>query len=374
MTNAYEESTGNGLFMAMEVSEATWRLCFTDLSAERQVEVAAWACSSLMAQVDSAKKHFGLSPSARVRVCYEAGRNGFSLHRFLESKGFENVVVDPASIEVNRRGRRRKTDRMDAHKLTRMLVRYHVYGESKCWQVCRVPTPEQEAARRLDREHERLKKERTGHVARIKSLLRLHGNPEQDVMRLKAGKICDYAGRRLAPEWQEEISRELERLELVEFHLKELHRKRQEALKASATPADRDANQLMRFHGIGEVGATALARQFFSWREFANVRQVGAAAGLTGCPYNSGASQVEQGISKAGNRRVRCLAVELAWLWLRYQSGSALSQWYQARFGSGAARLKRIGIVALARKLLVALWKFLRKGLVPEGAILSPEP
>lgn len=370
MTNAQRQDGGKVLYMSMEVSEKEWKLGFTDLVKERIVSVDGWDQIGLASAVRKAKKQLGLDGKCRVFSCYEAGRCGFGIHRFLTSKGLENVVVDPASIEVNRRKRRKKTDRLDAKKLLRMLVRYHVYGERKCWQVCRVPSVGAEAARRLDREYDRLKKEHKGHVNRIRSLLALHGVRVGDVRELKPGKIRDWSRRLLEAPWQEEIGRQLKRLALVREQLTVLAKQRHAAMREPQTEADRKAAQLQLLHGIGDVSATALSREFFAWRQFKNRREVGAAAGLTGCPYDSGDSRVEQGISKAGSRRIRTLMIELSWMWLRYQPHSALSQWFQERFGSGGKRLRRIGIVALARKLLVALWKFLEWGLVPEGAIL----
>ena len=357
--------------MAIEVSEGVWRLAFTEQKGTRQKEVGAWEIESFRKEVGAARKRFGLGKTARVRSCYEAGRVGFSLHRFLEKEGIENLVVDPASIEVNRRRKHNKTDRLDAEKLLRMLVRYHVYGEKKCWQVCRVPTPEQESERRLDREYERLKKEQKGHVSRLRSLLALHGVRCAHLRELRSGSVRDWSGTLLGAPWQEEIGRELARLRMANEQIRELTGHMKEAIDSPQTHADQVAAQLHELRAIGRVGSTALSRQFFAWRQFQNRREVGAASGLASCPYNSGSLDVDQGISKAGNRRIRTLAVELSWLWLRYQPASALSRWYNRRFGRGGAkRMKRIGIVALARKLLVALWKYLEFGLVPEGAKL----
>lgn len=370
MTNATTEGRTKGLFMSMEVSEARWHLAFTDLKEERFVSVDSWDQRGFTHELQKAESHFGLEPGTPVYSCYEAGRCGFSIHRFLESKGIDNLVVDPASIEVNRRRKHKKTDRLDAEKLLRMLVRYRIYGERKCWQVCRVPSPQQEAARRLDREYDRLKKERKGHLSRIRALLALHGVRVGSVYHLRPGTIKDWSGRLLAVAWQEEIGREMERLRVVDRQLSALVKRMNEAIVRPKSEVDHIAWGLYQLRGIGVVGATALSRQFFGWREFNNVREVGAAAGLTGCPYDSGGSQVDQGISKAGHRRIRTLAVELAWMWLRFQPTSALSQWYQERFATGGKRLRRIGIVALARKLLVALWKYLHWGLIPQGAVI----
>jgi transposase len=344
----------------------------TDLrQPERMVTVGAWDQGEFVKELKKARGHFHLGDEAAVYSCYEASRCGFSLHRFLTGLGIENVVVDPASIEVSRRSKHAKTDRLDGERLLRLLVRYRAHGETRCWRVCRAPEPEAEGARRVDREHHRLKKERTAHVNRIRSLLALHGVAVSDVRRLVAGAIRDYAGQLLAVEFQEEIGRELERLALVDKHLEAVSAARNEALEHPKTPTDEKAAALLGFVGVGPVGALALAREFF-WRDFRTVREVGAAAGLTGSPYDSGNSRVEQGISKAGSRRIRTLAVELSWDWVRYQRDSALTQWYKERFAHGGKRLRRIGIVAVARKLLVALWKFLRTGQMPEGARYLP--
>lgn len=359
--------------MAIEVSHKTWRLASTDLcQPDRMVVLTAWDQRGLVEEVARAKEHFHLPEEAPVYFCYEAGRCGFSLHRFLTERGYGSVVVTPASIEQPRRSKHRKTDRLDAARLVRLLVRYVVHGERQCWRVCRVPTKEVEAARRLDREYDRLKTERTAHVNRIRSLLALHGNGQRDVLNLPVEALEDYAGEALPKEWQAEIAREFERLALVKKQLAEVDGERNEALAARRTRTDNRAWMLMWFRGIGPVGAVALAREFF-WRDFRNVREVGAAAGLTGCPYDSGTSRVEQGISKAGSRRIRSLAVELAWMWVRYQPHSALTLWFNKRFARGGKRMRRIGIVAVARKLLVALWKFLAGGDLPEGAIYEME-
>jgi transposase len=367
MTNAQMKGSTAKLYMAIEVSEKTWRLAMTDMKSERQVTVESWNEEELARAIAKCKERFGLAVEAPVVSCYEAGRVGFSLHRLLVSLGIENVVVDPASIEVARGRRHRKTDRLDAAKLMTMLVRYRVYGEKKTWHVCRVPDEAIEAARRLDREYEQLKTERTRHTNRIRSLLAVHGIAHKNVRELEVGRIRDWSGALLADRWQQEMGRELARLDLVDTQLKELEAERKASFETPQTEADEKVVRLEGYLAVGPVSATALAREFF-WRKFDNVRQVGAAAGLTGCPYDSGNSHVEQGISKAGNCRIRTLMIELAWGWLRWQKDSALSQWYERRFGGGTRRQRRIGIVALARKLLVALWKFLEHGILIESA------
>jgi len=373
MTNARKDGSRRSLYVAMELSSKRWVLAFTDLVDRRFAEVLAWDRAGFQQQLKAAKRHFQLPAAAAVHSCYEAGRDGFSVDAYLKSLGVKNLVVDPASIEVSRRAKHRKTDRLDAGKLLVLLVRYVVHRETGCWRVCRVPGATVEAERTVDREYDTLKKEHKQHRARIRSLLAAQGVRLKRIADLTPGLICDWSGRLLEPSWQKRFARELARLALVEAQLKEMAAERRAALKAPSRRAQRDAAKLHELKAIGPVGAMALATQFF-WRDFANTRQVGAAGGLTSCPYNSGGTQVDQGISKAGYRRIRSLAVELAWMWLRYQSQSALARWYQERFGGGSKRLRRIGIVALARKLLIALWKYLRFDIVPEGAVLRPKP
>jgi transposase len=358
--------------MAIEVSNASWLLGFTrDGQKLRRRRVRAWDQAAVWAEVQRAKEKLGLEPDVPVHSCYEAGRDGSSIHWFLQSGGVHNVVVDPASIPVERRMRRRKTDRLDVELLLRHLVRHHLHGERGLWRVLRVATPEQEEQMRLHRERERLVGEKNQHVNRIRSLLALHGIRVGKVRGLSVGDLRDWADRPLMPAWREEIERELQRLELVIEQIGVLEEQRDQRLRDAQTEAERKACKLMALRAIGPMGAWTLSHEFFARRDFRNRREVGALAGLTGTAYSSGESEREQGISKAGNRRVRTLAVELAWLWLRWQPTSKLSHWYQRRFGSGSKRQRRIGIVALARKLLVALWKYLEFDEVPVGAHFS---
>ena len=312
-----------------------------------------------------------LDEKVAIYSCYEAGRDGFWLHRFLQSKGINNIVVDSSSIEVSRRFRRVKTDRVDVGKLMDMLIRYQ-NGEQKLWSVLHVPSVKQEDDRRVHREIERLKKERTSHSNRIRSLLVLHG------IDIKVGRnflhalvhVKQWDGKGLSAHQVAEIRREHERYELINKQLKQLSDQKAKQLEEQNEQA-KQIKQLMMLKGIGPISSWNLVYEFFGWRRFKNVKQVGAASGLVPTPYASGDSSIEQGISKAGNRRVRTLMIELSWYWLRYQPDSYLSRWFQQRFGPNGKRMRRVGIVALARKLLVALWKFLEKGLVPEGAIVK---
>ena len=357
------------LYIAFELSDRKWKLAVSDgTRAPSQHTVDAGDLPAVLACVARAKARCGVLGPVVMRSCYEAGRDGFWLHRWLLEQGFDNVVVDSASIEVNRRARRAKSDRLDADKLVAMLMRYHG-GERRVWSVVRVPTLPQEDARRLHRELERLSREQTAHRNRIGSLLVLHN------VRVKV-----IGGRGWQPWWEAqaarlpeglrgEIERELERLALVKAQMKTLRATQSAQLEEAVQP---QVAQLARLRGLGVGSAWVLVAELFGWRRFANRRQVAGCVGLTPTPYQSGDSHVEQGISKTGNRRVRVLLVELAWSWLRYQPQSALSQWFNTRFAGGGGRARRIGIVAVARRLAIALWRYLEFGVMPSGAQLKP--
>ena len=294
------------------------------------------------------------------------------LHRYLEREGVRNLVVDSASIEVSRRFRRVKTDRMDLGKLLVMLMRYHL-GEKKVWSVVRVPSVRAEDERQLHRELMGLKRERTRHINRIKGLLASQGV----VMEVGAGfmeaigEVRLWDGSGLPGRLRMRLDREYERKGLLEQQIDLLEKEREEVICTSQEEAVEQVRRLLRLKGIGVNSAWLYVMEFFAWRGFRNRRELGALAGLTPTPYQSGDSSKESGISKAGNRPVRGMAIEIAWAWLRYQPDSALSRWYQRRFAEGSSRVRRIGIVALARKLLIELWKYLETGILPEGAYLK---
>lgn len=364
-------ATQGVLFMAMELSKSNWKLAFSNGQKIRQVNVPGGDCVGLKAAISYAKTKLGLPADAVVRACYEAGRDGFWIDRQLAARQIQNLVVDAASIEVDRRQRRAKTDRLDAERLVRMLMRYHG-GERTVWRVVRVPSVEQEDARRLHRELERLKKERTAHRTRVLSLLALHGVRAKLSVRWLRQPLTQWPGVAVPTALGEELERQRQRWELVDQQVRELARRQETLLAKPQTATQRVAAQLARVRGVGPVSAWLLAHEFFGWRQLQNRRQVGALAGLTGTPYDSGQCRRDQGISKAGNKRVRWLAVELAWGWLRLQPDSRLTKWFWERFGHGTARQRRVGIVALARKLLVALWQYLETAVVPVGAVLKP--
>ena len=374
-TRKKNDTTLSGrLYLALELSEAEWKLGFTIGlgQAPRLRSIQARNLASLKREIEQAKVRFGMPKEAAVMSCYEAGRDGFWLDRYLESQGVKNVVVDSASIEVNRRFRRAKTDRLDVGKLLNMLIRYHP-GEPKVWSVVHAPSVEVEDQRQLHRELMALKREQTHHINRMKGLLASQGvvmEVKKDFVEgLAEVKLWD--GSKIGSGLRGLLEREASRLDLVREQIKALEKERKELLKNSSDPAIEQVRRLLQLKGIGMNTAWVDLMEFFAWRAFHNRREVAALAGLTPTPYSSGESAKERGISKAGNRPVRALAIEIAWSWLRNQPNSQLSRWYRKRFAKGGSRVRRIGIVALARKLLIALWRYLEAGLLPEGAQLK---
>jgi transposase len=360
------------LHMALELGASEWRLGFGVEAGRkaRQRTVAAGDLTGLMLEIARAKHRLGVPESARVVSCYEAGRDGFWLHRFLLSQGVENVVMDSSSIEVNRRHRRAKSDGVDVEKLLSLLIRYE-RGEKKVFGVAHAPTPEQEDERHLARELESLKQERTAHTNRIKGLLASVG-----AQGVKVGKSFlqqldqakQWNGESLLASLRERLRREGERLAVLESQIAELERFR----RTASVEATQKVQRLQELKGIGGNSSWLFVVEFFGWRQFRNRREVAGLAGLTPMPYQSGDTvNHEQGISKAGNRRIRSMAIEIAWGWLRFQPQSRLSLWFQERYGPGSRRSRRVGIVALARKLLIALWRYLDYGVMPDGAELK---
>jgi len=361
------------LYIAFELSHSKWKLGFSNGEKMRTVTIEARDLDQLQEQIDKAKKKFGLEGQIRIVSCYEAGRDGFWLHRYLLSCGIENVVVDSASIEVNRRKRRAKTDRIDVRKLLHKLLRYHG-GEQLVWSVVNVPSEEAEDGRQLHRELDVLKKERIMHRSRLKSLLIQQGivvtNPSSRKFLIQLESFRRWDGTELQADLKSRIIREHGRLRMVEEQIYALDKEREKRVTAADDASMQQIAHLMTLVGIGMNSSWKFVMEFFAWREFKNGKQIGALSGLTPTPYDSGASQHEQGISKAGNERVRTLAVEMAWVWLRFQPQSKLSKWYTQRFAEGGKRMRRIGIVAMARRLLIDLWRYLEHGVVPEGARL----
>ncbi len=361
------------LNLGIELSRKKWKLGFSDGRAPRArvVTIAARDWEAFRREIEKARQHFRLGTSVAIRSCYEAGREGFWVHRALEQIGIENVVVDAASIDVKRR-KRAKTDRKDAEQLVRQLVRYR-RGERDVWSVVRVPTIEAEDARHLHRDMEVLKRERQQHRMRIQSLLFTHGLDVQVTpKRIKQlDDVRSWDGRPLPEAIKQRIRREYRRLQMAEQDLAALKKQQQLELKKEKTAAMEKLRKLQRLRGIAMTSSWVFVMEFFGWRQFRNRREVGSALGMTPTPYQSGDSAREQGISHGGNRRVRSMAVEIAWSWLRYQPDSRLSQWYQRRFASAGLRMRRIGIVAMARRLMVDLWRYIEFGVLPAGARLK---
>ena len=361
------------LYMAMELSRSKWKLGFSNGEKMRVKTIDARNWESMLAEIELAKRKLRCASDCLVVSCYEAGRDGFWIHRALVAEGIENRVLDSASIEVNRRQKQVKTDRVDVIALLRLLMRY-INGEKQALHAIRIPTVAEEDDRRLNRERDRLLKERGAHSARIKSLLVAHGIVLEKISLLPVmikGAKAAVIGYDLPPDLRSELMREYERYAQVNQQVKQLEKLQIERAGKEGLSATHNIQQLRNLRGLGWQSSWVLVMEFFNWRQFKNAKQVGACAGLTPTPFDSGDSTREQGISKAGNKRVRKMMIELAWLWLRYQPKSELSQWFEKRFGSGGKRMRRIGIVALARKLLVALWRYLEHGVIPQGAELK---
>jgi transposase len=363
------------LHVAFELSKSTWKLGFSDGIKMRYVTITARNVEGVQEEISKAKKRFGLRDDVGIVSCYEAGRDGFWLHRYLLNCGVENLVVDSSSIEVNRRKRRAKTDRIDVRKLLRMLMRY-CGGERRLWSVVKVPGVDEEDGRHLNREREVLKKERTMHRNRIRAFLIQHGleagNPSGKGFLEYLDSLGTWDGGELPVDLKARVVREYERLKLVEGQIKVLKKEREERVKSAKTLAFRKVAQLRTLYGVGPISSWDFVMELFGWRDFRNRREVGACAGLTPTPYDSGGSRREQGISKVGRGRIRALSIQLAWVWLRFQPKSKLTLWFTERFAGGGSRMRRIGIVAVARKLLIDLWRYLEHGVIPEGARLRP--
>jgi transposase len=370
-----EENKTEILYLAFELSRKKWKLGFSDgkKAQVRQVTINAGDLQRCGEEIEKTKQRWGLQSRVVVRSCYEAGREGFWLHRALTELGIENIVVDAASIEVNRRQRRAKTDRLDVEKLVRQLVRYW-RGEHDVWRVVRVPSEEAEDRRQMHRELEVLKQERIQHRVRIQALLYTRGVDAKvgSGFLKKLEQLRNWKGEAVLPQMKQRIEDEYQRLQLVEAQVREVKRKQVEEIKQGREDAVlRKVKKLQQLVSIGLGSSWIFVMELFGWRQFSNRREVAAAVGLAPTPYNSGDSQREQGISRAGNRRARKLLIEIAWCWLRLQPDSQLSQWYRRRFAGGGARMRRIGIVAMARRLVVDLWRYVEFDTVPEGAKLK---
>lgn len=366
------ESIAEMLFLALDLGGTTWKLAFgiTREPEPRIRTMPARNLACLLEEIAAAKRRFHLDPDAPVRGCYEAGRDGFWLHHALHAHGVDNVVVDPSSIAVDRRARRAKTDRIDATALLRQLMNATA-GDRRGWREVHVPSREAEADRQLQREWEACKADRNRVRMRIFSLLATQGVRVRVTRRFLAhlALVRVWDGSPLPAAVVDRLTREWTQYQHIEGRRRELLEARRVRVEEATDTVANQVRHLTRLRGIGPNGALTLSTELFAWRHFTNGRQIGACVGLTPTPYRSDQHTHEQGISRSGNRRVRALSVELAWKWLLWQPQSALSRWYHAHFGQHR-RARRIGIVALARKLLIALWRYLITNEVPEGALV----
>jgi transposase len=366
------ESTAAALYVAIELSTKEWWLTMSPAPDARRhrVRVQPGDRPALAQALGEGKRRAGLSAAAPMRSCYEAGRDGFWPDRLLTQLGVVNLVVDSSSIEVPRRQRRAKTDRLDGEKLLRLLLR-HWGGERGMWQVVRVPTPAVEDARHASRGLTTLQAERTRYRNRIRGLLALHGVTRVRLdaqLPARLATLPDWAGAPLPPGVVARILETVRLLAVVERERRHARQRERQQVRPGA--AVTGASQLARVRGVAARTATILADELFN-RGLRNRREVGALSGLVSAPYRSGTSQRDQGLMRSGVPAVRRIAIELGWAWLRYQPTSALTQWYARRFGGGGPVTRRIGVVALARRVLIALWRYHETGIVPDGALLK---
>ena len=365
------------LFVSLELSKSKWVVTINNPGSEKfskhviEGGDGAGLLELLSRSRAKAEQRYGVQ--VKAIVIQEAGLDGFWIHRLLLANGIESHVVDAASVAVDRRHRRAKTDAIDGETLLRTLMAW-ARGERRVCSMVRAPSREDEDRRRLTRERGTLLKERIQHTNRVRGLLSGQGVQDYDPLRrdrferLEALRTGD--GRELPPMLKEEIRRELDRIALVTTQLAAVERARDALIRMDAEERNNPAALLLKLKGLGPEFASLLWLESL-FRSFGNRRQVAAYGGLAPSPWQSGGVERDQGISKSGNRRLRKTMIELAWLWLRHQPDSALSRWFQARVGAVKGRIRRIAIVALARKLLVALWRYVTQGVVPEGAVFK---
>jgi transposase len=359
------------LYVAFELSAKQWKLAMTSgFGVDPWLRtVAAGDLRGVERAITQARARFRLPADAAVVSCYEAGRDGFWIHRALISLGIANRVVDSSSIEVNRRARRAKTDRIDALKLVRMLVRA-CGGERDVWREVRVPSQADEAARHISRERTALVQEQTRVMNQMRSWLVTWGCALP--RRRTSGwwtTVRDWAGAPLADAVQARLARAAARVAVLEAQIAELDTAQKIAMRGAS--ADSALGRLVQLKGVATTGASVLLDEGLVWRAFRNRREIGGLLGFAPTPYQSGEVAHDQGISRAGNDRLQAISIQLAWSWVRWQPASALTQWYQQRFAGGGKRARRIGIVAVARKLVIALWRYATTGVVPTGAIVK---
>lgn len=373
-TEVYRSET---LYVAFELSKKCWRvLCSTGGVKKLSATMTPGSSVELRAFLDRARKKFDLVENPRVLCCIEAGRDGFWPHRFLLQHGLESLVVDAASMKVSRHRRRAKTDKIDVEKLLADLIRFD-QGDKDVWRVVHAPSAKDEDHRHLHRELEQLKKERTQHRNRIRSILategiQIRGNLMKALQDLSS--LRNWNGDHLSESMLWRLERKMQRLLFVEKQLKEIAQHQAKCVRNPQSPKIEKIAKLKTLRGVGLTSSWVLVMESLGWKSFNNRREVGGSVGLGGTPYNSGQTDREQGISKAGNARVRATLVELAWMWIRYQPDSNLSRWFERRYAGQSKRLRRIGIVAVARRLMIQLWHFLEHGVDPPGAVFTKRP
>lgn len=361
---------------ALELSKNSWLLAiqFPNRPQPSLYPIKGGDTEGLMEKLMAAReRHAKVSgETPTITLCYEAGYDAFWLARFLEARGITCMVVDAASLQVNRRSRRAKTDRIDVAMLLRALIAW-CRGDRHVWSPVRIPSVDEEDLRRSHRERSRLIRERSAHINRIKGLLFAQGIRDLNIKtcykRLELDKLVTGEGRSLPPRLTQEIAREIERLAMIQEQIAELERELDEA-PTPCQASEKKRDQLLLLKGIGPIFSAVMVREVF-YRQFDNRRQVAGFLGLATSPYDSGAVARSQGISRAGSGPVRAMMIQAAWLWIKHQPKSALTRWFLRRCEGQAKRVRRIMIVALARKLAIALWRYLEHGLVPEGALLS---
>ena len=367
------------LILALEVSEKSWVVSahVPGLPSGKPRRTLSPNAEALLATIDHYRTRSAKAGRSvdRVVLVYEAGYSGFWLARWLARRGVEVFVIQPSSVPVERRVRRAKSDGIDAELLLRTLLAW-LRGEPRVCSMVPIPTEADEDARRCVRERQELLGERVAIVNRITSILATLGIRGYDALRRdrrqRLAALHTALGEALPPLARAKIGRMLDRLELVMAQIYVLDHQRDAVIEKVATDkAEQMIQQLVRLRGIGVQSATLLVREAFV-RPFANGKALGAYAGLSPTPYSSGGTVREQGIGRAGNARLRTMLVELAWIWQRYQPHSAVVGWFHDRLGGAARRMRKIMVVALARKLLIALWRFATQGVVPEGAVLKP--
>jgi transposase len=374
-TRSTECSAAATLYLAFELGSTKWTLGFTTAPAQRPRirTIAAGDLGALERETIAAKVRFGLPADTPVQSGYEAGRDGFWVHRWLEAHGMANVVVDSSSIEVNRKARRAKTDRLDVRKLLALLLRW-AGGERKVWSVVHVPSPTDEDARQLTREIEAVRADRTRVRNRIQGLLATQG------VRLMLDRTFERRlatvgtgdGRPFPEALRARLRREWASLATLDARAAELTTARDAQIAAGQDRVAHVARQLTTLRGVAEISGALFSAELFGTRRFDNGRQLGALTGLVPVPYRSDQRVQDQGISKAGRAELRRVAIQIAWGWVRWQPDSTLTQWFTRRFADAGKRARRIGIVALARKLMIALWRYVEQGVIPDGAELKP--